>query len=335
MANALVRTVLAAALLRKQQAKGLPRVRHAARHIRIASLGVAFPLTERSALMGGLFLGDVSLTGVDIDAYCQRIGYVGPRTPTLATLRGLLRLHPAAIPYEAIDVRLGVRIELAPAAVDAKLIRAGRGGYCFEQNTLLLRVLLELGFFAEPLSARPRWRRPPHERVARTHMALRVRIDERDWLADVGFGSSMLTVPLDMSVREPQATIHEPVRLTPLPGELRIERQFGDDWLPLYDLLLAPQEAIDLMVANWAISTHPASSFHEHVVISRTRDDIRHVLVDTRLTTRRTGAEVEHRDLDAAELEQSVVEDFGLPIQETWRPLFADLAGRASREVRP
>jgi N-hydroxyarylamine O-acetyltransferase len=277
--------------------------------------------------MGGLLLDDVSLTGVDLDAYCRRIGYAGPRTATLPVLRELQRLHAAEIPYESFDVRLGLGIDLAPAVVDAKLIDARRGGYCFELNTLYLRALLAFGFRAEPLSARSRWRRPLHERVARTHMAIRVRLDERDWLTDVGFASCMLTSPLDMNDRSPQQTVHEPVRLVPLPGELRIERQLAGEWQPLYDLLLAPQEAVDLLAANWLISTHPASTFHEHLVISRTRDEVRHVLVDARLTTR-TASGVEHRDLDAVQLEQSVAEDFGLPIQESWRPLFAELASR-------
>jgi len=279
--------------------------------------------------MGGLLLGDMPLTGVNLDAYCKRIGYTGPRTPTLSTLRELLRLHPAAIPYDASDARLGVDIDLAPAAVDAKLISAGRGGYCFEQNTLLLRVVLALGFRAEPLSARSRWRRPLHEHVARTHMAVRVHIDEHDWLADVGFGSCMLSAPLDMGFAGPQETLHELARVVPFPGELRIERLLGDEWQPLYDLSLAPLQPVDLLAANWLISKHPASSFHHNLVVSRTRDEVRHVLVNTRLTTRRTGAEVEHRELDAAQLEHSLIEDFGLPIQENLRFLLAELASRA------
>jgi N-hydroxyarylamine O-acetyltransferase len=153
-------------------------------------------------------------------------------------------------------------------------------------------------------------------------MAVRVRIDDRDWLADVGFGSCMLTAPLDLAVAGPQQTTHEPARVVPLEGELRIERLLTGEWLPMYDLLLAPQKAVDLQAANWLISTHPASSFHQNLVVSRTRDEVRHVLVNTRLTTRRAGAEVEYRELDAAGLEQSLVEDFGLPIQDNFRPLF-------------
>jgi hypothetical protein len=49
------------------------------------------------------------------------------------------------------------------------------------------------------------------------------------------------------------------------------------------------------------------------------------VLVNARLTTRRTGAEVAYRDLDAAGLEQSLTEDFGLPMHDSFRPLFAEI----------
>lgn len=58
-------------------------------------------LDRQSAARGG----EKSL--VDIDAYFARIGYRGPATATLATLRALHELHPDAIAFEAIDVQLG------------------------------------------------------------------------------------------------------------------------------------------------------------------------------------------------------------------------------------
>ena len=97
---------------------------------------------------------------IDLDAYFARIGYDGPRTPTLETLRALHLLHPAAIAFEAIDVLLDRGIDLDPAAVDAKLITAGRGGYCYEQNGLFKRVLTALGFEVEGLIARVQWGAP-------------------------------------------------------------------------------------------------------------------------------------------------------------------------------
>ena len=105
---------------------------------------------------------------VDLDAYCARIGYSGPREPTLETLRALQALHAAAIPFEAIDVQLDRGIDLAPAAIDAKLIGGRRGGYCFEQNNLFMRVLAAVGFSVEGLMGRVRWIAPGRRAAAAT-----------------------------------------------------------------------------------------------------------------------------------------------------------------------
>lgn len=95
--------------------------------------------------------------GVDLEIYRARIGYEGPRAPTLATLRELHERHPDAIPFEAIDVLLERGVDIAPKAVEDKLVHGGRGGYCFEHNGLFKRVLEAIGFHVEGLSARVRW----------------------------------------------------------------------------------------------------------------------------------------------------------------------------------
>src|SRR5699024_4379343 len=136
---------------------------------------------------------------VDLDAYCRRIGYAGPRTPTLATLQALHERHVATIAFENIDVLLRRGIDIAPAAVDAKLIAAGRGGYCYEQNGLFKRVLTAIGFRVDGLLARVRWMKPAQAPLpAPTHMTLRVHVDGHDWLTDVGFGAAVLPQPLCM-----------------------------------------------------------------------------------------------------------------------------------------
>ncbi|MEJ0066670.1 MAG: arylamine N-acetyltransferase [Caulobacteraceae bacterium] len=147
---------------------------------------------------------------IDLDRYFARIGYGGPREPTIEVLRALHRLHPAAIPFEAIDVLLGREINLEPSALQAKMIAGGRGGYCFEQNGLFKLALQAIGFEVAGLIARSRWGRPLGDIRARTHMALRIRIDGEDWLADVGYSSAMLTAPIRLAEREPQETLHEP-----------------------------------------------------------------------------------------------------------------------------
>jgi len=73
--------------------------------------------------------------------------YAGPRAPTLDTLRTLHELHPQAIAFENLDPLLRRPVRLDAWAIEDKLIRAHRGGYCFEHNMLLLRVLVDLGYY--------------------------------------------------------------------------------------------------------------------------------------------------------------------------------------------
>ena len=89
----------------------------------------------------------------DLDAYLRRIGHHGPRTPTLATMRALCAAQPAAIAFENIDPLLGRPPQLAPDALQAKLVGQRRGGYCYELNALLREVLLALGLQVTPLAA--------------------------------------------------------------------------------------------------------------------------------------------------------------------------------------
>src|SRR4051794_6808035 len=92
----------------------------------------------------------------DLDRYLERIGHRGPLAVTRACLDALMAAHTGAIPFENLDVILGRPIDLSLPAVEAKLVGERRGGYCFEQNGLLLAVLRAIGFTATPLSARVR-----------------------------------------------------------------------------------------------------------------------------------------------------------------------------------
>ena len=45
---------------------------------------------------------------MDVDAYFERIAYAGAREPTEGTLAGLHRAHMLAVPFENLDIQLGV-----------------------------------------------------------------------------------------------------------------------------------------------------------------------------------------------------------------------------------
>lgn len=265
---------------------------------------------------------DTPAQAVDLAAYCRRISYAGPLEPTLETLRALQELHPAAIAFEAIDVLMDRDIDISPQAVDAKLIAARRGGYCYEQNGLFKRVLETIGFEVEGLIARVNWNAPA-DAPARppSHMALRVTIDGEPWLADVGFGSCVPTAPLSLDSREPQPTAHETFRFVSVAGELQLEAELGGRWVPVYRLLPGPQLDCDYQLANWYTATHPESHFRHRLIVTRTTPGARHVLAGARLTVRSPGGTSERRVLDADGIERELTERFLLPVEADWRPV--------------
>lgn len=151
---------------------------------------------------------------VDIGAYFKRIGYTGSRAPTLETLAGIHLRHPQAIAFENLDPLLKRPISLQPEALESKMLRAGRGGWCFEQNLLLRDVLQDLGFRVTGLAARVTWNAPDGAVRARSHMLLKIEgIGSGTYIADVGFGGLTLTAPLLLVPDVEQPTPHETFRL--------------------------------------------------------------------------------------------------------------------------
>jgi N-hydroxyarylamine O-acetyltransferase len=251
---------------------------------------------------------------IDLDRYLARIGYAGTPRADFATLRALTELHPAAITFEAIDVLLGRPVELSPAALQAKLIDGGRGGYCFEQNGLLKRVLEALGFAVEGLIARVLWMLPPDAPLMPlTHMALRVTIGGERWLADVGFGACVAGAPLRFDAMDTeQPTQHETFRLTRRGAWTLLEAELPDGWRPIY--MLSPEPAVDndYVAANWYTSTHPASGFRRELRVALTAPDRRTTLMNNRLTVRHTAGGMERRFLAEREIAEALVSTFRL-----------------------
>jgi len=235
-------------------------------------------------------------TAIDLDAYLARIDYTGPRTPTLDTLRAIHLRHPAAIPFENLNPFLGWPVRLDAASLEQKLVHDGRGGYCFEHNLLLGEVLRALGFRVTGLAARVLWNQAEDAITSRGHMLLRVDVDGRDHIADVGFGGQVLTGPLRLEPDVEQATPHEPFRLIRLddgPGGFKLQSKVGDAWKTLYRFDLQPQYLPDYEVSNYYLSTSPTSHFVTGLVAARTDAGRRYALRGNRLAIHTLGGGTE------------------------------------------
>lgn len=229
---------------------------------------------------------------LNLDAYLERIGYRGERAPTLPVIHAICAAHVQAIPFENLDVLLGRGISLADEAVDGKLVHGGRGGYCFEQNTLLLRALLALGFDARPISARVRISRARDFTPPRTHVFVRVEICGESWLADVGVGGLSPTSALRLVEDIEQPTPHETRRFVREDALWFHQAKLGETWADVAEFTLEEMPPIDREVANWFTSTHPQSHFRDRLMAARALPEGGRVtLLNRELTLRtRTGA---------------------------------------------
>ena len=224
---------------------------------------------------------------MDLDAY---LGRVGERPPLAATIEGLLSLHRAhctAIPFENLDILLGRPIDLDLPALEAKLVRARRGGYCFEQNTLFRAVLEALGFRVTALAARVR--AGTTEIRARTHMLLRVDLPEGAFVADVGFGADGLVHPIPLAEGSETWVAFVGHRLRREDDLWVLQGNVAGEWTDLYAFTLEPHYPVDFVMANHFTSTYPRSAFVLNLTAPRSWPETRVILRTRDLVVRPGG----------------------------------------------
>ncbi|MEV5686068.1 arylamine N-acetyltransferase [Streptomyces sp. NPDC052164] len=265
---------------------------------------------------------------LDLDAYFARIGWKGEPRPTAEVLRSVHRAHMLGIPFENLEPVLGSAPSLVLADLEAKLVRGGRGGYCYEHNTLLSAVLKRLGFTVTLLAARVLLGAAPGDIRPRTHMLMRVDVPGGDtpWLADVGFGavSALLEpIPLVADAELFDGPRHHRLVHTPHDGPLELwelQTEKGGAWEPQYAFTLEPFEAPDFDVINWHIATNPRSPFQQAVYAQLTRPGSHLALSGLDLVeTADDGTVTERRLPDAAEALRVLRDDFGIRVPEGTR----------------
>ena len=83
---------------------------------------------------------------MDIEAYLERIGYRGSRTPSAQTLRDMQLVHLLTVPFENLSIHAGEPIVLEDDALFEKIVARRRGGFCYELIWTICRVATRFGF---------------------------------------------------------------------------------------------------------------------------------------------------------------------------------------------
>ncbi len=252
-----------------------------------------------------------------IAAYLSRIGHAGAVAPDLATLRALVTGHLAAIPFENLDPLFHRTPDLSAAGLVAKLVHGGRGGYCYEQNGLLLGMLQHIGFNAHGLVARVLWTMPPHDVQPRSHMLIHVRLADGPHIADVGFGGMTPTAPLRLEADVVQETPHEPFRLLREGDDWLAQALVAGKWADVYRFDLNPQIPADYRASNYYLANSDESFFTRELVAARHVAGRRQALSNRTFTIYPTGQRPERHTLADAAAVCSVLErEFGIRLPD-------------------
>lgn len=228
----------------------------------------------------------------------RRIGLaIQPKAKTadLATLALLMAAHSRSIAFENLDVVLKRHISMARSDVEEKLVDQGRGGYCWEQNTLLYMALEEMGYNVTPLMCRVRWGKAndsEEPNTTYTHFALKVDTDSGPYLADVGFSGVNSMAPVKLGSEEPQTLPEGLFRVVPgtLPGlETYSELQLlvKEEWRGLYAWQEVKAPKIDQECSNWFSCTYPKARFTSEFFVCRVVGEERHHILNANYVIRK------------------------------------------------
>ena len=233
----------------------------------------------------------------DLDAYLARVGYDGPREPSLAVLSALHARQVDAIPFETMTPLLHQPVVLDLASLQAKMV------------------------------ARVRWRMPPEQPDgALNHMTLRVDLDDGPWLADVGFGGHTFAAPIRLTPDAEQTVHASTLRLVPHGAALTLQTRLADGWRDLYRFRDEAQSAADYQVYNWHTSAYPSSMFRSYLIAERLTPERRISLINSKLTERfADGRVVEQAVETPGALMRVLTEELGVEPPVDAETLFARL----------
>ena len=179
-------------------------------------------------------------------------------------LHAVHRAYLEHVTYEDIAVQLRESAPLDEEALTARIL-SGRGGYCFELNTVLAALLRGCGFVVTHHQAVVGGEGPTN------HMALLVHLDGERWLADAGLGEGFVE-PL----RFRQGTTEIGPFTYTLTREGRGSWWMGQhEWSSISGFRMTEKESTlaDFDVHHHRLAHDPESSFVKTLVVQSARPE--------------------------------------------------------------
>lgn len=239
-----------------------------------------------------------------VQQYFKRIGLdIGLENMILDSdlLNVLQYAHATNVPYENLDILGNIPLNLDNDALFEKIVTNGRGGYCFEINSLYNWLLQEIGY--KTTSYMARYLRNEVDIPKRRH---RVIIAESEFIngrimCDAGIGDRAPRCPLILEEGLVQEQFDEKYKFVKddFYGWILMD-YYKKEWKPFFAFTEELQIDKDYVMPSFYCEKHPDSPFNKKNILSIKTADGRKTISDMtfRIFSGNDVYETEITDLD-------------------------------------
>ena len=256
----------------------------------------------------------INIDKLDLQAYLNRIGFIGEVTLTTKTLFELATLHMYHVPFENLDIHYSKSIDLKIDELFQKIVLQNRGGFCYELNGLFCAFLVQLGFDAYMVSARV-YIQDKQYSPEFDHMAIWVSIGDLKYLVDVGFGDFIIE-PLQIIPEIIQSNTSGKFVINALTEKLfRVYKLQNEKMIPQYQFSAQSHPMKDFVPRSIFHQMSPFSHFTKKKLISKAVDGGRITLNKTILKITKNDVK-EETEFEAFQFEEMLLLHFGLSLKQ-------------------
>lgn len=209
---------------------------------------------------------------LSLEEYLKHIGLDSVKQgqeANLALLQKVVKAHLYSFVYQNTEIFVqGLKDipERTPTGISIpeiyKQFVTNKGGYCFQTNELLAWALGQLGFeFTRHIA---RSINCDHSEINEyfvnnlpySHELILVKLDQQQWVVDVGFGSNSLRQPLLYTPGE-QDLANDCYQLLFQEDKIRLEMKKGKEWFCLFEFQTEPKSREEIEAANNNLFLNP------------------------------------------------------------------------------
>lgn len=249
---------------------------------------------------------------MDKQKYLKRIDFEPKEIRAdLENLKYLQKNHLLHIPFENLDIHWKRTISLDTEKFYQKIIAEKRGGFCYELNGLFNEFLRTLCFQTKIISARVA-QRDGNFGAEYDHLAILVKIDDEEFLVDIGFGD-FAAEPLKFILDVEQIDENGTFLIRKFDDEyFEVVKKDGASWKSEYIFKDLARDLSEFSEMCNFHQTSPESHFTRGKLCSIMIENGRKTLTDKMFIETKNGERVETQVNSEAEFYEILEREFGI-----------------------